>query len=561
MSVQPPSSLDDLGSFSSVPATLGLLAKAKRASLPILTSQIFPPDLWHELSEQGVNLYSHSPVLYDWHRAYEALQCEWVRIGLCDDTKIKWIALTKGDSAFLQELTVLSSSAKTVIPCWVIAQAAPNAISHGVLSTRHPSLGTARTMRVTALPGNPHDSLSTENPAELLLNSSDLSISGESKTSAHYKAILTKSGTVQLKPLEVEFAMPQKALITLAGALATFKRTLADHMECHWIQLTQSELAISELRPLIVETPNRATHTRKLQTTVMIATGSPGELELASGIQIEGIGLLRSDHLWSQLNHHPLWLFEKRKKELRSHLLRYLTLANEAHPTERIIYRLHNFTSAELRQMQHGSLYEDIENNPYIGRRGANWYLSNNAFFTFEVSALIEWAKKRHAPTGLLIPFVRDATEWRRIIAHLEKMQVLDHPLFEIWLQLNTPENISQLASYLLPQLKGVIVHVQTVSALARGVDPDDDLLNLEYAFSKDWLEGELKAVSTATESTQRRLLKFVYVDDPHPSLLELVVQLRYDGIVVAPVAVPVVKDHLAQFEVSQLLKDRPLWH
>lgn len=556
MSVQPPAPLEELGSLSAVPAGLVLLLAAKKAKLPVAATIVFPPALWRDLNVAGVNLYTNNEVLHQWYDAYSRLKSEWVRVGVVIGDSVRWIAQVMGENALFSELSALHGKARTGEPLWVVVQASPASGAHGYIDTRHGSApGVAQ---LACWPGEPNQAVDSENPASIFVRISDESIMGESQTSARYQASLSKQGQPQLEPISPTFSLPQKTLLELLNDIMKLKRTLPDHLNVHYIIANKKPL-ITNVAPDYGDNIDAYTNLPRLRTQLLLATGSVGELELTGSTQADGVGILRSDYLWSQLNQHPLYLFQKRPSELRKHITAYLDKTRSTHPTQRVVYRLMNFNSDELRNLQHGKEFEEKENNPYLGCRGAHWYLSHPEFLRFELDIIADWAEKRHAPTGVLIPFVRDHKEWLRLVAQMEKLGCWDNPLFELWLQLNTPENVSSIQDYLHPKLRGVILHVKTVAALAYGIDPDVDSLTIEYRPDSSWAQQPLAFLQQQTQHTPQRLLKYVFAEDPDPGLLELVVQNQYDGVVASPQALAMVRAHLVQFETAQTVKEQ-IW-
>ncbi len=555
MSVQPPTPLEELGSLSAVPACLLLLQAAKKAKLPVASTIVFPPQLWRELNVDGVNLFTNNSVLHQWYNAYASVKSEWVRVGVVGGETIRWISRVMGENAVFDALSTLHSKARTGEPLWVVVQACPPNRAHGEMYTRSSVSGVAQ---ISCWPGDPHPAVDAEDPAKIFVQIADESIIGENQTTARYQSVSTKYGESQLEPTANSFSLPQKPLLELLADIIKFKRSIPDHIAVQYC-INNKKISICSIDPDYGDNLDAGSNLPKLKTQVLLATGSTGELELTSTHQADGVGILRSDYLWSQLNQHPLWLFSRRPAELKKHITNYLEKTRSTHPNQRVIYRLLNFNSEELRKLQHGVDFEEKESNPYLGRRGANWYLSHPEFLRFELDVIADWAEKRHAPTGVLIPFVRDNNEWLRLVAQVEKMGCWDNPLFELWLQLNTPENVSQIQTYLHPKLRGIILHVKTIAALAYGVDPDTDSLTIEYRPDSAWIRDMLTSLQEQTKHTSQRLLKFVFAEDPNPGLLELAVQTKYDGIVAAPQALGVVRAHLAQYETTRALTEQ-LW-
>lgn len=536
-----------------LPVPLLNLLMAKKIGCKLSPTLVIPSNYWPENLNQLKTLSQKS--LQELAQAYESLNSRWVRLGWCDEESIRWLEPIAFSNGFLHELGNLVLE-KGLSNKWLIAQACDQIIAHGWLETRYTTQKQGKVIRVEGWPGFFHQQVVNHEPAILLINPSDSTIRLSQASKATLQAQATDEGSVELERLNTLFNLPNSTFLSLSAPILNLKRNFTHHLKIEWVLLANQNVEIVNIAPLSAESTAQPAINH---AGIYISTGSIGELTLTANFNVSGIGLLRSDYLWANLGYHPLWYWQKRKGEFKKFLLKYFQQANQSYPTQRIVYRLQNLNTQELRELTYGSKYEDEEINPYMGKRGMHWYLQHPDFFHFELQTFKQWAEKRVAPSGLLVPFVRDDQEWQRCLAEITKAGLFELPFFELWLQLNTPENVWRLPQYLRPNLTGVLVHVQTIIGLARGIDPDDAILQLEHSDTHELTTSVLTQVNQHLNNSTHSGYKLILCDNPEPFLLELGVNLGYDGFVVAPQAGLVVQNRVIHFEAERL-KKASLW-
>lgn len=277
-----------------------------------------------------------------------------------------------------------------------------------------------------------------------------------------------------------------------------------------------------------VATPGNQTTTTK----VLVAVGkvAPNPVQTSGA---DGIGLLRAEWAYLQLPAHPLHLLKIGKADLiRKILTETILQAAATHPADfPVLFRGQNFTTAELRSFEHGQQYEPEEPNPYLGYRGAVRMIHDYTLFDVELDALQDAYFAGVKQLGILLPFVRSQSELAILLHHFRKPTYQTERYAQFWLQLNTPENLLNIAAYCQPGLQGLSLNVQSIQALYQGIDPDNLEVFQLYSVDHQHFYRWLKAARTITQQQQLQLI--LQLEQYDQKLVEFASELGYDGVTV----------------------------
>lgn len=253
-----------------------------------------------------------------------------------------------------------------------------------------------------------------------------------------------------------------------------------------------------------------------------------------------GVGLLRSEHMFIKTGLHPnkilktqsLKLKQKTTKEIISFYHRFINLKKQE---PQIIYRSLNLDSNQLAKLDGGELHETKEVNPFLGFRGALRYLNQPHWFKYELSLITKVNSKIDKPVNLMLPFIRNSFELKQLYLLIEES--LDSPIYQppIWLQLTTPENLFNIEDYLNVPLTGVSVNLKNIHALLHGIDPGFGDVYNQYSFNYQLLIPALEnLVEKIAKHNEAIKINFIL---PYFSqeLLELAIKLKIEGVVVRP--------------------------
>lgn len=146
-----------------------------------------------------------------------------------------------------------------------------------------------------------------------------------------------------------------------------------------------------------------------------------------------------------------------------------------------VIVRTSDFKSNEYRHMSGGKEYEEVEENPMIGFRGASRYYSPHykEAFMWECEAL----KRVRNEMGLtnvkvMLPFVRTPDEGRKAIAVMSEAGLVQGENgLEVYAMCEIPANVI-LADQFLEIFDGYSIGSNDLTQLILGVDRDSSLVS-----------------------------------------------------------------------------------
>ncbi len=493
----------------------------------------------------------HQLYHHDLDGGFVRLRC-WTQYG---DTP--WISEIVGDANVLEsllsawsagiELNVQhgSSLVEAVTNCQAVIQAQPPApVACGELFTRHPDTGESHIQLIRLWPGAPHPALHTEQPSQYAVDIRTNLIVQRQVGASHQRAKRTPDKVVLEPRSETAEFLDEAEVQDLVREMTGFKRQYLKHLHATF-EVQNDQLVFTDLREQIDERMP-VTQPQQLITKVYVATGSADSLDITGHENSDGIGLLRAEYVFARLETHPLTLLKRgRTAIITDRLSNFLSEANQSYPHRRIVYRLQNFTSQELRGFKTGESQEKEEPNPYLGWRGGLRLMEQPQLFEPELETFAKWLKRRRAPTGLLVPFVRSTAEWRWIINRWKERQFFDQPEFENWFQITTPENINNLDGYILSGVHGISLNIRTVTALMTGIDPDDAQLQASYPPPIELQQTIIAEVGQRVahlreQNVHAKLRLHLHLEDYNHSLVSSAVKLRYDGIVLHPAALTI---------------------
>src|SRR4030067_3009157 len=99
-----------------------------------------------------------------------------------------------------------------------------------------------------------------------------------------------------------------------------------------------------------------------------------------------------------------------RAQEFVHKLAAGLTEFAKAFNPRQVVYRTNDFKTNEYRALKGGEKYEEVEENPMIGYRGASRYITDIATFKLELAA-IKKVREKFDNLWVMIPFVRTVKE------------------------------------------------------------------------------------------------------------------------------------------------------
>ncbi len=317
----------------------------------------------------------------------------------------------------------------------------------------------------------------------------------------------------------------------------------------------------------------------KLKTKIMVNVGVPETAFKASFLPVDGVGLAREEFIITEkIKIHPLALVnydqlktlaywadkqitpEERKKikidkivqkideltiehkDKKQYFINELAegvamIASAFYPKE-VIVRFSDFKSNEYRNLVGGILYEQEEENPMIGFRGASRYLDKEfqPAFRLECQAI----KKVREEFGLknisvMVPFCRTVQEGEEVVKLIKKFGLIKGSIKKrkkidpkIYVMCEIPSNVI-LADEFLDIFDGMSIGTNDLTQLGLGIDRD----NARIAHISDERNPAIQEMITEVIAVCRKRKKYSGICGEAPSVYkEFAQSLVRQGIV-----------------------------
>lgn len=228
------------------------------------------------------------------------------------------------------------------------------------------------------------------------------------------------------------------------------------------------------------ETPKVHHHTL---THVYVNIAEADQAHKVAQMHVDGIGLLRAEFMIADMGTHPkVYVREGREREFINKLAAKLTIFAKEFSPRPVVYRATDFKSNEYKNLTGGAQFEQHEENPMIGFRGASRYLADKKVFAMELDAIKKVRDAGYKNINLMIPFVRNPQEIREIKQFLSDQGFDDLPSFKLWAMIEVPSAVIMLDEILEAGIDGISVGTNDLTMLLMGVDRD----NQEIAYLYD---------------------------------------------------------------------------
>ncbi|MDD5606686.1 MAG: phosphoenolpyruvate synthase [Candidatus Pacebacteria bacterium] len=278
----------------------------------------------------------------------------------------------------------------------------------------------------------------------------------------------------------------------------------------------------------------------KLKTKMTVNIGAPEIAFKTSFLPNHGVGLAREEFIIAEkIRVHPLALYhfdklkdKKLKKEIQEITIEHKDkkqffikelaegigqIAAAFYPKS-VIVRLSDFKSNEYANLVGGYLFENEEENPMIGFRGACRYLDKQYRPAFEME--IKAIKRAREIFGLkniniMVPFCRTVEEGRKVIKLIEKNGLSKKDL-KIYVMAEIPSNVT-LADKFLDIFDGMSIGSNDLTQLALGLDRD----NAKIAYIGNEKDETVKEMIEKIIKTCKKRKKYCGICGEAPSTYE----------------------------------------
>jgi pyruvate,water dikinase len=215
-------------------------------------------------------------------------------------------------------------------------------------------------------------------------------------------------------------------------------------------------------------------------TKLLVNLSEPSQLERATALDVEGVGLLRAELMIIEALEgvHPRKLLEDgRTEEFVARMAKGLLAFASGFSPRPITYRTIDFRTNEFHGLQGGDRFEPEEANPMIGYRGALRYTREPDLLGLELDAVARVYDEGYSNLHVMLPFVRTLRELeicRKIVAD---SGLLDRPGFELWAMAEVPSILFELERYAQLGIAGISIGSNDLTQLLLGADRDSEVL------------------------------------------------------------------------------------
>jgi len=249
-------------------------------------------------------------------------------------------------------------------------------------------------------------------------------------------------------------------------------------------QVLKGGLTLPKVIPLPVasEPSNLSIHTA---TKIYIGLSSSQRAQYVSGLPIDGIGIVRGELIFARFGVYPKTALSNPHKRqlLKTFFMNELKELAQSMGERPVYYKLADFHTSELRQFKGAENLEPVEENPFIGLRGASRILSDSHLIDFEAEVINELRLTHHLYNlHLLLSFVRFPSELLEIKKHLVNVGLRRTPRFKLCVTIDTPAQALSLKNTADIGIDGVFLNLNHLTSLTLGIDPN----NADLAFKFD---------------------------------------------------------------------------
>jgi pyruvate,water dikinase len=224
---------------------------------------------------------------------------------------------------------------------------------------------------------------------------------------------------------------------------------------------------------IAVEAETQARVKIKTRTKLLVNLAQPELVDRVADRDVDGIGLLRAEFMIAQIGEHPSYMIsQNRGNEFVDKLAQGLTAFAKAFHPRQVVYRTNDFKTNEYRALKGGEKYEETEENPMLGYRGASRYITDIDTFKLEIEA-IKKVREQYKNLWVMIPFVRTVNELAQTLRIMEAEGLKRSQDFKIWMMVEVPSNIILLEKFITAGIDGISIGSNDLTQLTLGIDRD----------------------------------------------------------------------------------------
>ncbi len=264
---------------------------------------------------------------------------------------------------------------------------------------------------------------------------------------------------------------------------------------------------------------------------------------------VDGIGLLRAEFMVAEIGEHPSYMIEQgRGNEFVEKLAAGLTKFAKAFHPRQVVYRTNDFKTNEYRALKGGEPYEEVEENPMIGYRGASRYITDIETFKLELAA-IKKVREKYKNLWVMIPFVRTVDELAQTVKIMEAEGLKRSEDFKLWMMVEVPSNVILLEKFLAVGIDGVSIGSNDLTQLTLGIDRDSSKLAETFDERNEAVLISIEKVVKTCKAMGVTCSICGQAPSVYPELTEKLVEWGITSVSVSPDMIDVTREIIAKAE------------
>jgi len=294
----------------------------------------------------------------------------------------------------------------------------------------------------------------------------------------------------------------------------------------------------------------------KTKTRVYVNLAQPELVERVAARNVDGVGLLRAEFMVAQIGEHPSYMIDQnRGNEFVDKLAEGIGAFAKAFNPRPVVYRTNDFKTNEYRELKGGQKYEQAEENPMLGYRGASRYIADIDVFKLELEA-IKRVRQNYKNLWVMIPFVRTVNELARTKEIMEAEGLKRSDDFKLWMMVEVPSNIFLIDKFLAVGIDGISIGSNDLTQLILGIDRDSEKLAETFDERNEAVLIALERAIKVSKSMGVTSSICGQAPSVYPELTEKLVEWGITSVSVSPDMIGTTREIIAKAEERLKLND-----
>jgi pyruvate,water dikinase len=293
----------------------------------------------------------------------------------------------------------------------------------------------------------------------------------------------------------------------------------------------------------------------KTRTKLLANLAQPEIVDRVATRDVDGIGLLRAEFMVAEIGEHPSAMIEeKRGQEFVDTLAAGLAKFAKAFHPRQVVYRTNDFKSNEYKALKGGEKFEQDEENPMIGYRGASRYITDIETFKLELDA-IKKVREKYDNLWVMIPFVRTVKEMADTVKIMEEEGLKRSPTFKLWMMCEIPSNVILLDEFIDVGIDGISIGSNDLTQLTLGIDRDSARLAATFDERNEAVMISIEKVVKTCKTKGVTCSICGQAPSVYPEITEKLVEWGITSISVSPDMIDTTRDIIAKVETKLGIK------